>query len=98
MGLRQRVVCYACQVAVFLTENCSLVFYFFATEGFYRKKQKLPDLVDFQGFACYNILNIFESVDKAYSWLPLSGVTPHSVGRCHEVTKGTAAVSGCHHR
>ena len=59
MGLRQRVVCYACQVAVFLTENCSLVFYFFATEGFYRKCKKLPDLVDFQGFACYNILNIF---------------------------------------
>ena len=59
MGLRQRVVCYACQVAVFLTENCSLVFYFFATEGFYRKTQKLPDLVDFQGFVCYNILNVF---------------------------------------
>lgn len=59
MGLRQRVVCYACQVAVFLTENCSLFFYFFATEGFYRKTQKLPDLVDFQGFVCYNILNKF---------------------------------------
>ena len=47
MGLRQRVVCYACQVAVFLTENCSLFFYFFATEGFYRKMKKTPDLVDF---------------------------------------------------
>ena len=27
-------------------------------------------------------------------WLPLTRVTPHGVGRCHEVTEGTAAVSG----
>ena len=40
----------------------------------------------------------FQSVEKAYFRLPLSGVTPHSVGRCHVVTEGTAAVSGCHHR
>ena len=29
-------------------------------------------------------------------WLPLTRVTPHGVGRCHEVTEGTAAVSGWH--
>ena len=34
-------------------------------------------------------------IQKAFSWLPLSGVTPHSVGRCYEVTEGTATVSGC---
>ena len=43
MGLRQRVICYACQVAVFLTENCSLVFYFFATKVSIGKYKKLPD-------------------------------------------------------
>ena len=56
MGLRQRVVCYACQVAVFLTENCSLVLYFFATEGSIGKCKKSPDLVDFQGFVCYKYI------------------------------------------
>ena len=59
MGLRQRVVCYACQVAVFLTENCSWFFIFLQPKVSIGKCKKLPDLVDFQGFACYNILNIF---------------------------------------
>ena len=59
MGLRQRVVCYACQVAVFLTENCSLVFYFLQPKVSIGKCKKIPDLVDFQGFVCYNILNVF---------------------------------------
>ena len=62
MGLRQRVVCYACQVAVFLTENCSLVFIFLQPKvsiGKCKKCKEAPDLVDFQGFVCYNMLNIF---------------------------------------
>ena len=58
MGLRQRVVCYACQVAVFLTENCSLVFIFLQPKVSIGKCEKIPDLVDFQGFVCYNISNI----------------------------------------
>ena len=36
-----------------------------------------------------------EVIEIAKPWLPLTRVTPHSVGRCHEVTEGTAAVSGC---
>ena len=59
MGLRQKVVCYACQVAVFLTENCSLVFIFLQPKVSIGKCKKLPDLVDFQGFVCYNKLNTF---------------------------------------
>ena len=56
MGLRQRVVCYACQVAVFLTENCSLFFIFLQPKVSIGKCKKSPDLVDFQGFVCYKYI------------------------------------------
>ena len=36
-----------------------------------------------------------QAVKSQFSAPPLSGVTPHIVGRCHEVTEGTATVSGC---
>ena len=35
------------------------------------------------------------SEKSLFSAPPLSGVTPHIVERCHEVTEGTATVSGC---
>ena len=57
MGLKQSYICYACQVAVFLTENCSLVFYFFLQPKVsIGKCKKSPDLVDFQGFVCYKYI------------------------------------------
>ena len=47
MGLRHIVVCYACQVAVFLTENCSLVFYFLQPKVSIGNAKKSPDFVAF---------------------------------------------------
>ena len=36
-----------------------------------------------------------QAVKSQFSAPPLSGVTPPIVGICHEVTEGTATVSGC---